>query len=556
MTRAALVCLALLTVSPLQAQEVTILENGRIWTNDPAAPQGTGVILQGGRIVAVLREGEPPPVMEGARRIDLGGRRVVPGFNDSHTHFFDGGFTLLAPNTLESDTPEEFARKLGEHAATLPPGRWINLAAAWDHERWPDHPLPNRALIDPVTPDNPVWMLRPDGHIGLANSLALELAGITRDTPDPPGGAIDRDAAGEPTGILRDAGELVWRVIPAVSDDELRGALDAALAHAARLGVTSIQDMCYDYPRGMELFREYERAGKLTVRVYCRTWMADWKQPAQAGVTAGSGDDWVHAGSLKEFADGALGSSTAYFFDDYDERPGFRGLPGDVMMPPDTFYQRAVAADAARLQLSIHAIGDAAIALVLDQFERVREVNPAWDRRWRIEHAQHMAQEDFARMAELGAIASVQPAHLVDDARFVERKIGRDRASRTYAFRSFLDAGVPLAFGTDWYVAPLDPWHTVAAAVTRVVPAVAPDGWFPEQRITLDEALAAYTSGSAYAEFRESEKGRIAPGFVADMVVLDRDPFAIPAEQLDDVKSVMTIVGGRVVWSSAELGTD
>jgi predicted amidohydrolase YtcJ len=538
--------------SPSDPMASFLLYNGRIWTNDPARPAATALLIRGQRIAWVGEADSAPDEAGSARRIDLGGRAVVPGFNDAHTHFFDGGFSLLAPNTLASDTPEEFVRRLGDHAASLPEGRWINFAAAWDHERWPGHRLPDRWLIDSVTSKNPVWILRPDGHIGLANSRALERAGINRDTPDPPGGAIDRDpATGEPTGILRDAGGLIARVIPPTPDDELREALDAALAHAAQLGVTSIQDMCYDYgASAVRLYQEYERAGKLSARVYCRTWLADWRDGASLGVTAGFGSPWVRMGSLKEFADGAIGSSTAYFFDEYDERPGFRGLLGSVMTPADTFLQRAAAADSARLQLSIHAIGDAAISLVLDQFERIRAENRAWDRRWRIEHAQHMAAADFARMAELGVIASVQPAHLVDDARFVERKIGRDRASRTYAFRSFLDAGVPLAFGTDWYVAPLNPWRTVQAAVTRIVPEIAPHGWFAEERITLDEALAAYTSGSAYAEFADHEKGRLAPGYLADLVVLDRDPWRIEAGELEGIESLMTIVGGRVVHAA------
>jgi predicted amidohydrolase YtcJ len=544
-------------VDSSMVSDILVLDNGRIWTGDSAQPEATGIVVQNGRIVRVLRGGETGDPGAGAvtarvRRIDLGGRRVVPGFNDSHTHFFDGGFTLLAPNTLATNTPEAFVRRLGEYAEALPEGRWINLSAAWDHERWPDHRLPSRWLIDSVTSKNPVWILRPDGHIGLANSLALERAGITRETPDPPGGAIDRDpSTGEPTGILRDASGLIARAIPPISEEALREALDAALAHAAQSGVTSIQDMCYDYgSAAVRLYQEYERTGRLSVRVYCRTSLADWRDAASLGVTAGFGSPWVRMGSLKEFADGAIGSSTAYFFDEYGERPGFRGLLDAVMTPADTFHQRAALADSARLQLSIHAIGDAAIALVLDQFEQIRAENPAWDRRWRIEHAQHMAAPDFERMAELGVIASVQPAHLVDDARFVERKIGRDRASRTYAFRSFLDAGVRLAFGTDWYVAPLDPWRTIQAAVTRIVPDVAPEGWFPEERITLEEAIAAYTRGSAYAEFADHEKGRLAHGYLADFVVLDRDPWELAPGELEGIETVLTIVGGRIVHAA------
>lgn len=538
-----------------QEDATVLLENGRIWTNDPALPEAGSVLVRDGRIAALASPGEE---IEGAtgdvRTIDLGDRRVVPGFNDAHTHFFDGGYTLLAPNTLESATPEEFVARLKAYAGSRPPGRWIDYPAAWDHERWPGHPLPSRSLIDSVTPKNPVWIRRPDGHIGLANSLALEEAGITAETPDPPGGRIDRDpATGEPTGILRDAGELVRRAIPEPTGAEYREALDAALARAAELGVTTIQDMCYDPgPVGIRLLQEYAREGRLTVRFYCRTSLSDWEHSAATGVTAGFGDEWIRLGSLKAFADGALGSSTAWFFEPYEDEPGNRGLPGEVMQPPERFRDLAAAADSARLQLSIHAIGDAAISLVLDQLERVRESNETWDRRWRVEHAQHMAEGDFARMARLGAIASVQPFHAIDDGRWAERKIGPDRAKTTYAFRTFLDAGVRLAFGTDWPVAPLNPWDTVYAAVTRrTLDGGPPEGWVPEERLSLEEALAAYMSGSAFAEFTEEEKGRLAPGYLADLVVLDRDPFAIEPGELREVRSLLTMVGGRIVHADS-----
>lgn len=544
----------------LMKRDATVLHNGKIWTGDPGLDSLgiTAVLIEDGRIVDVFPE-DPYAGIDDApvRRIDLGGRRVVPGFNDAHTHFFEGAFTLLKPNLLESDTPEAFVAKLKAYAATLPPGRWIDMAAAWDHERWPGHPLPSRALIDSVTPDNPVWIRRPDGHIGLANSLALEKAGVTAETPDPSGGQIDRDPeTGEPTGILRDAGGLIARVVPEVSEAEYREALDAGLAHAARMGVTTIQDMCYDPgPIAMRLFQEYAEAGRLTVRVYCRTSLSGWQHPARAGVTAGFGSRWVRTGSLKAFADGALGSTTAYMFEPYEGEPDNRGLLGDAMQPPEKFLDRAREADAARLQLSIHAIGDAAIALVLDQFEAIVEANAEWDRRFRIEHAQHMAREDFARMAALGVVASVQPYHAIDDGRWAERKIGAERAKTTYAFRSFLDAGVPMAFGSDWPVAPLDPWPAIYGAVTRrtLEGAHDPDGWVPEQRISLQEALEAYTAGSAWAEYAESWKGRLAPGQVADLVVLDRDPFAIDPGELDRVESVLTMVGGRVVWVAEDI---
>ena len=554
----AMLCLLLVLATPgvVHAQQPAIegsvlLENGRVWTNDPDRPLATAIVIDGDRI-AWVGESAAAPVSATTRRIDLRGHRVIPGFNDAHTHFMDGGFTLLAPDLLTSDSAEEFVLRLGEYARTLPRGRWIDLHAAWDHERWPGHRLPSRDLIDPATPDNPVWIRRPDGHVGLANSLALELAGVNRSTPDPPGGRIDRDSSGEPTGILRDAGDLIRPSIPPISDDQYREALDAALAHAARIGVTTVQDMCYESgSAGGRLRESYAQEGKLTARFYCRTALSNWDEQAAAGVTAGSGDSWVRTGSLKTYADGALGSSTAYMFEPNTDNADNRGLLGDVMLPIDTFYRLAASADRAHLQLSVHAIGDAAISLVIDEFERIEDENPGWDRRFRIEHAQHMAGKDFARLANLGVVASVQPFHAIDDGRWAERKIGPERAKTTYPFRSFLDAGVPLAFGTDWPVAPLEPMRGVYAAVTRrTLDGAHPDGWVPEEKISVEEALAAYTSGSAYAEFADHEKGRIRPGYLADLVVLSEDPFEIEPERIEEIEPLLTIVGGRIVYAA------
>ncbi len=528
----------------------TLIENARVWTNDPASPEANSLLIADGRIAAVGTAASPLDVPAGATRIDLGGRRVVPGFNDAHTHFFDGAFAVLAPDLLSSDTPDELVRRLEAFVATQPPGRWIVLPASWDHERWPGHALPTRQLIDPVTPRNPVWMSRPDGHIGLANSLALESAGVDRETPDPAGGQIDRDAAGEPTGILRDAAGLVTRIIPRPSEAEYREALDAGLAHAARLGVTTLQDMCYDPgPVGVRLLEEYARDGRLTARFTCQGWLASGEEESRGGRKTGDGDEWVRVGGLKSFADGGLGASTAYFFEPYEGEAEYRGYLDPMMMPPDTFRARAAGADGVGFQLVTHAIGDAAISMVLDEYERIAAESPPRERRWRIEHAQHMAPEDFARMAELGVIASVQPYHAIDDGRWAERKIGPERAKTTYAFRSFLDAGVPLAFGTDWPVAPLDPMRSIYAAVTRrTLDGEHPEGWVPEQKIGLDEAFGAYTSGSSYADGTESWKGRLAPGYAADLVVLSEDPWAIPAEDVAEVEAVLTMVGGKVVY--------
>lgn len=532
-----------------------LLTNGRIWTNDPDRPEAQAMLIRDGRIVWVGNDDEiPAEVGPPTVRVDLRGHRVIPGFNDAHTHVLWAGQGLLSPNLLDSESADHFAVGLGQFASSQPKGRWVR-GANWDHERWSDPTLPSKWLIDPLTRENPVLLNRTDGHIALANSVALEIAGITSDTPDPIGGEIDRDPeTGEATGILRDAAiTLVSRHIPDPSVEELNGWFVAAMGHAARHGVTTVQDMCTDFSEYVDIYRVLAAEGRLTLRVFCRTRLSGWQSVSLAGVHAGSGDEWVREGSLKAYADGALGSSTAYFNEPYTDDPSNRGLLDAVMQPPEKFYELTAGADGARLQLSIHAIGDAAISLVLDQFEKIDHANEDWDRRWRIEHAQHMDAADFARMADLGVIASVQPYHAIDDGRWAERKIGPERAQTTYAFRSFQNAGVRQAFGTDWPVAPLNPMLTVYAAVTRrTFDGVHPDGWVPAEKMTVEDALVAYTSGSAYAEFMEHEKGRLKEGFLADVVVLSDDPFEVESDRLVDILPVMTLVGGRSVYADRE----
>jgi predicted amidohydrolase YtcJ len=405
--------------------------------------------------------------------------------------------------------------------------------------------------VDALTPETPVFVDRYDGHMALANGLALRLAGVTRDTPAPPGGEIVRDAAGEPSGILKDAAMvLVGRVVPPPSPEARRRAIREGLRHAASLGVTSVQDMG-PAPGDVAAYAELLERGELTVRVSAAPPLTRWEDQAKLGLRRAFGSPWLRLGALKSFADGSLGSTTAYFFEPYADAPRTSGLLSDEMQPIEAMRDRLVEADAAGLQLCLHAIGDRAISIVLDLYERVLATNGPRDRRWRVEHAQHVAPKDFARFARLGVIASVQPYHAIDDGRWAEGRIGPERAKTTYAFRSFLDAGVRLAIGTDWYVGALDPMETLYAAVTRAtLDGKRPGGWVPEQRITLAETVSAYTAGAAYAEFQDGHKGRLVKGQLADFVVLGRDIFAIPADRLRDVKVDTTVVGGRVVYSS------
>ena len=526
-----------------------VLTHARVWTGEAAQPEAEALAVLGERIVAVGTAAEIEPWRGPRTRvIDAGGRRVLPGFNDSHLHFFDGSARLAQVQLKDAGTPEELARRIATQAKTLSPGEWV-LGGNWDDQAFAHPRLPVRQDLDALTGDTPVFVERYDGHMGLANGVALRLAGIGRQTKDPAGGTIVRDADGEPTGIVKDAAMgLVYRVVPPPTREARLRTTRAGLRQAASLGLTSVQDMNPGYEQ-VAAWAELLERGELTLRVHAAPLETQWEDQARLGLRHAFGSSWLRLGALKGFADGSLGSTTAFFFEPYTDDPTTSGLLSDEMQPLEGMRDRLVRADAAGLQLCIHAIGDRAISTVLDLFEDVLRANGPRDRRWRIEHAQHMAAKDFARFARLGVIASVQPYHAIDDGRWAERRIGALRARTTYAFRSFLDAGVRLALGTDWYVAPLGPMETLYAAVTRAtLDGRHPGGWFPEQKLTLEEALRAYTAGSAYAEFQENDKGTLAPGKLADFVVLSSDPFAVPAEKLRDITVEKTVVGGRVVF--------
>jgi predicted amidohydrolase YtcJ len=539
-----------------------ILLHGKVWTGESAPGSSAtriveAVAIANGRILAVGSDEEIRAYASpNTTVIDLKGRLAVPGLSDSHAHFIQGGFQLLSVDLKDSRSEEEFVRRIAEKARTLPPGRWMQ-GGDWDEEAWPSEKLPTRWLIDPVTPRTPVFISRYDGHAVLANSLALELAGITKETPDPPGGVIVRDPkSGEPTGVLKDeAQDLVAKVIPRPSQAEMEEALRAALKEAARVGLTSIHDITVgpeawngNFTGQIELLRRAELEGWLTCRIYAITPIANWKNLEQAGISHDMGSDFLEMGAVKAFADGSLGSRTAWMFKPYDDDPSNSGLPMPIMAPPAKLEEIARQADKAGIQICTHAIGDRAVSSLLDIYERIGGEHPA-AHRFRVEHAQHVRPEDFARFGKLGIVASMQPYHAVDDGRWAEKRIGHERARSSYAWKSMLGAGAKLAFGSDWPVAPLDPLLGIYAAVTRAtLDGKNPGGWFPEQRLTVEEALRAYTLGAAYAAFQEKEKGTISPGKLADVVVLSDDLFQIPPERIKDVRVEVTIVGGKVVY--------
>jgi len=546
----ALFSLALAASLSAQPSATLVLTHGKVWTVNSAQPQAEAVACIGSHIVAV-GSSEEIGRWTGAKThvIDLKGRLVLPGFYDAHVHFFSGGEDLASVQLRTARSPEEFRDRIRDYAAKLPSGQWIT-GGEWDHQNWNPARLPTRQLIDGVTGDHPVFVSRLDGHMGLANSLALTLAHINRNTPDPPGGVIVRDPNGDPTGILKDAAQgFIDLVLPPPSEKHIATAVRAAMRYANENGVTSVEDMSAS-PEILRVYEELLRNGELTVRISGHQPLAEWRRQANAGITSAFGGEKLRIGALKGFADGSLGSGTALFFEPYLDNPKSTGIANEEMIPESKMRTHIVEADAAGLQISIHAIGDKANKLILDFMEDAEQQNGPRDRRFRIEHAQHLRQQDIPRFAKLHVIASMQPYHVIDDGRWAEKKIGPEVLRGTYAFRSLLDSGATLAFGSDWDVAPMSPILGIYAAATRrTLDGKHPDGWIPEQKISVAEAIRAYTMGSAYASFTDKIKGSIEPGKLADLVVLSDDILTIDPVQIEKTRVVTTIFDGRIVFN-------
>ena len=535
---------ALLLLGACSSKADLVIQGGQVWTGlSTGRGQRGAIAIRGDRILAVGDSAEIARYIGSKTRVaEAEGGLIMPGFADGHTHFINGGFQLASVDLRDARTPQEFVRRIKEYAARLKPGEWIT-GGDWDHTLWRGTPLPQHSWIDSVTPNNPVFINRLDGHMALANAAAMRAAGVTPNTPAPFGGEITRG------GVFKDqAMGLIGRAVPDPSPEQRDSALARALAHAASLGVTATSHVSASWA-DLASYRRLALAHRLTIRVTLYFPIEDWRAVAESIGRSGNGDDWIRLGGVKGFMDGSAGSRTAYFFDPFSDSAGYRG----IMLQPESDMRAWIGgADSAGLQIAVHAIGDRANAILLAIVDSVARAHDPRDRRFRIEHAQHLRVEDIPKFGARRVVPSMQPYHAVDDGRWLVVRIGPERIKTTYAFRALLDTEAPLAFGSDWTVAPLNPMLGVYAAVTRrTLDDKHPLGWVPEQKIGVGEALRAYTWGNAWATFNEQKWGTLAAGRLADVVVLERDPFAVAPESLATIKPRLTIAGGRLVYQKA-----
>jgi predicted amidohydrolase YtcJ len=528
-----------------------IVLNGDIYTggahSSEAVPhRAQALAVSHGKIIAVGSDADVQKLKgPDTRVIDAAGHLVMPGFNDAHVHLSSAGFEKLNVDLVGSKSLDEMKERIAARVKTAAPGEWIK-GEGWDHTLWADQKTPTRQDIDSVTSDHPAIFTRVDGHIAVANTAALKAAGITAQTSAPQGGKIDHDEKGEPTGILREtAMGLVQSKIPPASPAQRRKALELALQDAARSGITSSQDFS-DW-QDFLVYEQLEKEGKLTLRI------AEWlpfdlpvERLKQMRAHHPASDPMLHTTMLKGFMDGSLGSRTAAMLAPYSDDPKNSGIP---RYDQEKLNQMAVERAKAGFQLGFHAIGDRGTHMALEAFALAEKESPKRDFRFRIEHAQVVAPEDFQKFKELGVIASMQPNHLLTDMNWAEAHIGPERAKYSYAWKRFLDEGVPLAFGTDYPVEPITPFRGLYCAVTRKNEAGTKE-YFPDQKLTIEQAIAAYTTGAAYAEFAEHKKGVLAPGMLADFVVLDRDITKADPQEILKTKVLRTVVGGKTVYEA------
>jgi predicted amidohydrolase YtcJ len=525
-----------------------IYKNATIWTGNNSNPSATSIAVAGNKILYVGNNADPY-TGSNTKLIDAKGKLIVPGFIDNHTHFLTGGYQLTSVNLREAASKEAFTNTLKTYIAKLTDDRWIQ-GGDWDHESMGGE-LPTKEWIDGVTGNHPVFVSRYDGHMALANSVALKLAGIDKNTKNPPGGEIVRDpVTNEPTGVLKDeAMGLVNKIIPEPSEKELDEMLQRASVHALKNGVTQVNDVnSYGGWLDLKTYTSAHKKNQLSIRIYSFVALSTWKRLADYVMQNGRGDDMLHWGGLKGFVDGSLGSTTAWFYQPYLDDKKSTGL---IVTDTNDLRRDILAADAAGLHVTVHAIGDQANDWLLNVFEEAEKKKGNSNSRFRIEHAQHLSAAAINRFAALNVIPSMQPYHAIDDGRWAYKRLEDDRLKRTYAFKSLLAANATLTFGSDWTVAPLNPLEGIYAAVTRrTLDDKNPNGWYPEQKITVEDAMRCYTVNNAYAGFHENKTGMLKAGMLADFVILSDNIFTVAPEKIKDVKVLQTILDGKVVYDA------
>lgn len=514
--------------------------NAKVWTGAGPNVRTDAIGVKGDRIAAIGADAVRARTGKRTRIVDLQGAFVTPGFIDPHVHFVKASIMMSQASLRDAANPKEFVERVAAAAKALPKGQWLE-GGNWDQDRWGGE-MPHRKWIDAVTPDTPVAVIRYDLHMLLLNSLALKLVGIDRNSVAPPGGVIERDADGEPTGIVKDASkDMVLRAIGQKTDAQIDAAARNGIALALSKGVTQV------HPTEKELVsfdctRRLHSRGEIGIRFRHYLPLQDWEAQAALIAREGRGDDWVHWGGCKVAFDGSLGSRTAKFYEPYHDDPTTRGI---IVTDPVDLRRWIAGADKAGLQVTTHAIGDEANDIVLDTLAAVAAANGPRDRRFRVEHVQHMKPHAIPRFKAQNVIASVQPYHAIDDGRWAVRRIGEKRLETSFAFGSLVRSGAHVCMGSDWPVAPMDPFTGLDAAVNReTLDDKHPDGWHPEQRVTLAQALRCYTREGAYAAFHDRKTGLIAPGHFADFAVMDQDLFAIDSHLLKRTTVLRTVVGG------------
>ncbi|NBO49392.1 MAG: amidohydrolase [Chitinophagia bacterium] len=517
--------------------------NGNFWTGDSANPTATVLAIKGDKIIYV---GNDASQVNATERIDLNGNMVVPGFTDNHTHFLSAGYGLSSVKLKDAMTKAAFIQRISDFCKTHPGNAWIR-EGNWDNENWGGE-LPSKEWIDSVSGDHPIFISRYDGHMAFANSKAMQLAGVNASIVSPAGGVVVKNTKGELTGCFKDkAMSLIEKAIPDPTEAELEEYYKAAANYALERGVTHVNDMgSYGGWMDLSTYRRVAQKNNSLIRMYSFVPLATWSRLDSFVQKNGLGDDLLKWGGLKGYVDGSLGSTTAWFHQPYLDDPKSTGL---TITDTTDLRNWVIGADKAGLHVAVHAIGDRANDFILSVYQEAEKINGSRDRRFRVEHAQHVRLEAIDHFANQQVIASMHPFHLVDDGIWAYKRLDTNRLKGTYAIKTMMDKGVTVTFGSDWPVAPVDALFGVYAAVTRRTgDNKNPNGWYPDQKISIDQALRAYTQNNARASFMEGKIGVLKKGYYADFAVLDQDIKKIDPIALKEVKVLRTVLNGKEVF--------